>query len=90
MSALPHVTVIGERSQGALADVLEKQLPGGASFSLVNEYYLFSNGDWYEGQGIPVAATIPFMTLEEREEEEDFGLEAAWEMLTHVFHERSV
>jgi len=48
----------------------------------VNEYYLSSNGDWYEGQGIPVAAEIPFMTLEEREEEEDFGLEAAWEAIT--------
>jgi hypothetical protein len=82
MSALPHVTVIGERSQGALADTLEKQLPGGTRFSLVNEYYLSSNGDWYEGQGIPVAAEIPFMTLEEREEEEDFGLEAAWEAIT--------
>ena len=82
MSALPHVTVIGERSQGALADTLEKQLPGGTRFSLVNEYYLSSNGDWYEGQGIPVATEIPFMTLEEREEEEDFGLEAAWEAIT--------
>ena len=82
MSALPHVTVIGERSQGALADMLEKQLPNGTEFSLVNEYYLSSNGDWYEGQGIPVATEIPFMTLEEREEEEDFGLEAAWEAIT--------
>lgn len=82
MSALPHVTVIGERSQGALADTLEKQLPDGTSFNLVNEYYLSSNGDWYEGQGIPVATEIPFMTLEEREEEEDLGLEAAWEAIT--------
>ena len=82
MGALPHVTVLGERSQGALADTLEKQLPDGTNFTLVNEYYLSSDGDWYEGQGIPVAAEIPFMTLEEREEEEDLGLETAWAAIT--------
>ncbi len=81
MSELPHVTLMGEPSQGALSDLLERQLPNGMTFSLVNEYYYNTSGDWYEGQGIPVDVTIPFMTLEQRDNEEDLALEAAWEVL---------
>ena len=81
MRELPQVTVIGEPTQGAMADVLSKKLPNGIEFALVNEYYLSNDGDWFEGQGIPVAVNIPFMTLEERDEEKDLGLETAWEIL---------
>lgn len=74
---LPNVTLMGERSQGALSDVLSKQLPNGMTFDLVNEYYLSSNGEWFEAVGIPVAADVLFGTQEQRQAGYDQGLEMA-------------
>ena len=52
LRALPNVTHIGERTRGALSDVLDKTLPNGWEVSLSNEVYLDSDGIAWEGQGI--------------------------------------
>ena len=82
MSALPQVTRIGETTQGALADVVSKQLPSGIEFDLVTEYYLNSEGAWLEGSGIAPAIEVPFSTLEQRQQQRDSAIEHAWQLLT--------
>jgi hypothetical protein len=38
-------------------------------------------GEEFEGSGVPVDIEIPYFTLEQREAEQDLGLEAAIEWL---------
>ncbi|MCP3143068.1 S41 family peptidase [Pyxidicoccus xibeiensis] len=53
MGALPNVTVVGERTDGAHSDVLTRQLPNGWSFGLSNELYAAPDGQVYERVGLP-------------------------------------
>lgn len=82
MSQLPMVTLIGEPSHGAFSDVMEWTLPNGFSIGLSNEFYLSPQGEWYEGQGIPVDITVPFYTPEQRDAGIDLGIETAFAQLT--------
>lgn len=81
MRELPNVTVIGEPTQGAIADILEKQLPNGARFDMVNEYYITPDGQWFEGTGIPVDITAEYGTQEQRQNGTDHGMNIALEHL---------
>ena len=83
MSALPNVTLVGEPTQGALSDQLEKNLPGGIRFSLSNEFYLSIDGEWFEATGIPVNNEVDFFTPEQREQASDLGIETAFQLLTN-------
>lgn len=61
---LPDATLIGQPTQGALSDVLEKKLPNGWSFSLSNEIFETIDGTIPEAKGIvphitTVAPTAP-------------------------------
>lgn len=82
MRSLPQVTVVGEATQGALSDVLERKLPNGFGFTLSNEFYYSSDGEWFEGSGIPVDVEVPFFTQEQRDAEADAGIEMAYAILT--------
>jgi C-terminal processing protease CtpA/Prc len=81
MRSLPQVTLMGESTQGALSDALNKVLPNGFVFSLSNEFYYSSEGEWFEHQGIPVDIEVPFFTQEQRLDESDAGLESAYAFL---------
>lgn len=48
MSALPHVTVIGEPTMGNLSDTLLRHLPNGWTFTLSNEMFYSHNMTLYE------------------------------------------
>ncbi len=50
---LDKVTRIGSASEGVFSDVLDKALPNGFEFGLSNEVYLDTQGNNYEGIGIP-------------------------------------
>ena len=50
---------------------------GGFVVSLSNEYYLSTDGEWYEGLGIPVDVEVEQFTAYERSEEVDLSVEAA-------------
>ena len=82
MANLPHVNIMGERTQGEFSDVLEKTLPSGLKFGLSNEYYLTTHGEWLEGKGIPVDIGHPAFAQSERSALEDLALEAAFELLS--------
>jgi C-terminal processing protease CtpA/Prc len=82
MSSLPNVTLIGEATQGARSNKLDKLLPNGFEFSLSNEFYYDTSGNWYEGVGIPADIEVPFFTLKQRAGEQDLGLETAYSLLS--------
>lgn len=84
MRSLPQVTLMGETTQGALSDVLEKKLPNGFEMGLSFERYYSVDGEWFEDVGVPVAIEVPYMTLEQRANEEDLGLENAYDFLNNL------
>lgn len=75
MSSLPNVTIMGEATGGAFSDLLFKRLTNQIQFTLSNEIYLSSAGEWYEGEGVPVDIFVPFLTKQERDTFRDYGIE---------------
>jgi hypothetical protein len=53
MGRTPHVTMIGENTQGLFCDPLDRRLPNGWSFSLPNAVYRTADGRSFDVQGIP-------------------------------------
>ena len=81
MRSLPQVTHIGEPTNGALSDVLEKELPNGWEFTLSNEIYQDTNGQAFEAVGIPPAVSVPVLSKAARDRGEDSALNAAFDVL---------
>jgi len=81
MRSLPQVTHLGEASNGALSDVLEKELPNGWEFTLSNEVYTDANGEVFEAVGIPPTVSVPVLSKEARDRGEDSALNAAFDVL---------
>tara|TARA_R110002110_G_scaffold413729_1_gene641537 strand:- start:15314 stop:16783 length:1470 start_codon:yes stop_codon:yes gene_type:complete len=75
MRELPQVTLVGQPTQGAFSDVLEKHLTNGFEVTLSNEYYLSVDGQWFEGQGVPVDIAAPVFARAARQEGIDAGIE---------------
>jgi carboxyl-terminal processing protease len=54
MKQLPHVTIIGDHSNGIFSYQLEKKLPNGWELCLSYQVYLSADMVCYEGEGVPV------------------------------------
>src|SRR5262249_19648959 len=50
---LPHVTIIGDHTNGIFSYQLEKQLPNGWRYCLSHQMYLSAGMICYEGKGVP-------------------------------------
>jgi Peptidase family S41 len=59
MGRVPHVTRIGENTQGVFSDVLDRRLPNGWTFGLPNEVYRNAEGVAFDGTGIPPDISRP-------------------------------
>ena len=81
MGSLPQVTVVGERTIGALSDILEKPLPNDWSFGLANEVYSDAQGLSFEALGIPPHIQVPAFAKKERDIGGDSALNAALSVL---------
>ncbi len=55
----PNVTHLGQATNGALSDVLDKPLPNGWTLGLSNEIYQDAKGNKWEGIGITPDVSIP-------------------------------
>lgn len=77
VKARANTHLIGEDSAGGFSDILPLSLPHGLNYSLSNEFYLSTEGDEWEGVGVPVEQHQAFFTLEQRQNEQDLGLRAA-------------
>ncbi len=60
LRVLPQVRVVGQSTQGAHSDVLNKTLPNGWKLGLSNEVYTLADGRVYEGRGIPPTIATRF------------------------------
>ena len=81
MRSMPHVSLVGEPTIGALSDILEKPLPNGWQFELANEVYYDSDGVVFEAVGIPPDVEVPAFAKPEREAGQDSALNAALTLL---------
>jgi hypothetical protein len=54
MKQLPHVTLIGDDTNGIFSYQLEKKLPNGWRYRLSHQVYLSADSVCYEGRGVPV------------------------------------
>jgi hypothetical protein len=62
MGRTPHVTRIGENTQGVFSDVLVRKLPNGWTFGLPNEVFRTPDGTTFDGGGIPPDIAVPVFT----------------------------
>ncbi len=76
MGVLPHVTIIGDSTEGIHSDALGRSLPNGWTFSLSNEVYRAADGEVYEALGMPPDIVIPF-AIPNIAEGQDAALDAA-------------
>jgi hypothetical protein len=59
MGRSPHITRIGENTQGVFSDVYGRNLPNGWGFGLPNEVFLTPDGKAFDGSGIPPDIEVP-------------------------------
>ena len=65
MGRTPHVTTIGENTQGLFCDPLDRRLPNGWSFSLPNAVYRTADGRAFDVHGIPPDIPAPVFADED-------------------------
>jgi hypothetical protein len=82
MGRQPHVTRIGENTQGVYSDVLIHKLPNGWSFGLPNEVFLTEGGKHFEATGVPPDIRVPVFPKEDLQSGRDGALERALEILS--------
>jgi hypothetical protein len=59
MGRTPHITRIGENTQGVFSDVLGRKLPNGWEFGLPNEVFRSQEGKTFDVGGIPPDINVP-------------------------------
>jgi hypothetical protein len=77
MGRSPHVTRIGENTQGLFCDPLDRRLPNGWTFSLPNAAYRTADGVAFDVQGIPPDIAVPVFADEDVAAGRDPAIEAA-------------
>lgn len=66
LKALPQVTVIGEATQGALSDTMQRTMPNGWQLGFGNELYLDANKELLEVKGVtPHWQAAPYLSLDQ-------------------------
>ena len=81
MGRTPHVTRIGENTQGVFSDVLTRHLPNGWTFGLPNEVFLTPEGKAYDGDGIPPDLPVPVFAPADLSNGKDPAMAAALQLL---------
>jgi len=81
MGRTPHVTRIGENTQGVFSDVLDRRLPNRWNFGLPNEVYLTAEGKAFDGVGIAPDITVPVFARADITAAKDPALVKAIEIL---------
>ncbi|MFE9252381.1 S41 family peptidase [Streptomyces sp. NPDC007088] len=81
MDRAPAPVRIGENTQGALSDTMDRVLPNGWSFTLPNERYLAPDGADFEGTGIAPTVRVPVFTDADFAAGRDSALARARELL---------
>ncbi|MGW4894613.1 S41 family peptidase [Kitasatospora sp. NPDC004240] len=77
----PHVTRIGESTQGVFSDVMTRKLSCQFTVTLPNEKFLTPQGTSFDGPGIPAELSTPVFTPEELDGLKDSALTRARRLL---------
>jgi hypothetical protein len=81
MGRTPHVTRIGESTQGVFCDVLERRLPNGWTFALPNAVFRTEEGEAFDVRGIPPDIGAPVFADDDVTAGRDPGMAAAVRIL---------
>lgn len=81
MSRSPHITRIGENTQGVFSDVLGRRLPNGWRFGLPNEVFLTPDGKAFDGPGISPDIPVPVFAASDLAAGKDPAMAKALEVL---------
>lgn len=81
MGRSPHITRIGENTQGVFSDVLDRRLPNGWTFGLPNEVFFTPEGTAFDGPGIPPDIRVEVFAPSDLAAGKDPGLAKALEIL---------
>jgi hypothetical protein len=81
MGRIPHVTRIGENTQGVFSDVLGRRLPSGWRFGLPNEVFRTPEGTAFDGIGITPDIVVPVFADEDVAAGRDPGMAKALQVL---------
>ncbi|HXZ42750.1 MAG TPA: S41 family peptidase [Terriglobales bacterium] len=84
MGRTPHITRIGENTQGVFSDVLGRRLPNGWRFGLPNEVFLTSEGKAFDGPGIPPDIEVPVFAASDLAAGKDPAMAKAIEVLASI------
>jgi hypothetical protein len=84
MGRTPHITRIGENTQGVFSDVLGRTLPNGWRFGLPNEVFRASDGKTFDGLGIPPDVVVAVFADADVAAARDPALEKAMAILTKL------
>jgi C-terminal processing protease CtpA/Prc len=81
MGRTPHITRVGENTQGVFSDVLVRRLPNGWRFALPNEVFRTPEGTAFDGVGIAPDIPIPVFSDEDVAAGRDPGMARALQVL---------
>jgi hypothetical protein len=81
MERTPHVTRIGENTQGVFCDPLGRHLPNGWTFGLPNAVYRSSDGNAFDVTGLSPDIPVPVFADEDVAAGRDPGMAAAMQAL---------
>ena len=81
MSRSPHITRIGENTQGVFSDVLGRRLPNGWRFGLPNEVFLTPDRKAFDGPGISPDIPVPVFAASDLAAGKDPAMAKALEVL---------
>jgi hypothetical protein len=81
MGRTPHITRIGENTQGGFSDVLDRRLPNEWRFGLPNEVYRTQEGIAFDGLGIPPDIAVPVFAADDIAGGKDPAMAKALELL---------
>ena len=77
----PHVTRLGQSTQGVFSDVLIRKLPNGWRFGLPNEIYLTKAGRAFDGTGVPPEIEVPVFSAVDLARQRDTALDRSLDIL---------
>lgn len=84
MGRVPHVTRIGENTQGVFCDILDRHLPNGWTFGLPNAVYRTANGKAFDVVGIAPDIEMPLFTKSDIASGRDPALAKAAQLLMNA------
>jgi C-terminal processing protease CtpA/Prc len=84
MGRTPHVTMIGENTQGVFCDPLDRHLPNGWTFSLPNAVYRTTDGYAFDVEGIPPDMTARVFADDDVAARRDPAMALALRVLTQA------